>query len=61
MSPPAIRVHISQPADIFHHLAAQLVFDRHGREFGVEVERLFAGQGAELGRWVDVQARHYTL
>lgn len=61
MLPAAVCAHIPQSADILTQLPAQLILDRHGYELGVEIQNLLRGERADLGDWVNVEARHEAL
>lgn len=54
MSPSAIRPRIPQPGDISQHLAAQVIFDLHVRERGIDLEYLTVGQLANAAGVVKV-------
>jgi len=58
MPPTPVRAHIPQPFDVVLHLALQVRFDRHLRQFAGQTVDLFLAQAADARGLVDVEFRH---
>lgn len=61
MSPPSMRTHVFQSADVLTKLPAKIVFDRHGRELRGELQHFFITKRAHFGSRVDVETGHDAL
>jgi hypothetical protein len=58
MPPTPVRPHIPQPLDIVLHLALQIRFQRHFRQFSRETVHLLFAEAADARGLVDVEFRH---
>ena len=58
MPPTPVRAHIPQPLDVVLHLALQVRFDRHLRQFAGQTVDLLLAQAADARGLVDVEFRH---
>ena len=61
MPPAPVRAHVSQPLDVLHQLAAQVVAQRHLRQLRAQVRDLLLLQRAHARIAVDVELRHQVL